>query len=280
MAKIFLLLLCLVLAPFAMNAQDAAVAYIKSNAARVENPEVLSDSVYQALSPYNIILMGEMHGTNEPAQWVGGLANLFARHGDSVLLGLEIPSEYMGQYLASPTPASVYESDFFRNCPYQDGRQSLAWAGLISTLTGNSRVKIFFFDFNKGESESDNRDSLMFLKIKRQVMLHPGWKTITLSGNYHARLREGSMASYLERDEELRSIANLCALNHYYLSGSCRANFGHGLEERKLERSESVYDTALGSDRYLLLLSAKSGYPYTGFYYTRAVTAAKMVTEK
>ena len=40
--------------------------YLKSHAVRVNNPEKLSDSVYNLLSPFQIIIMGEMHGTNEP----------------------------------------------------------------------------------------------------------------------------------------------------------------------------------------------------------------------
>ncbi len=272
-----LLLLFVSLVFHTLSGQNFA-SYIKDNAVRIDHPDQLSDSVYYLLSPFKIIMVGEMHGSNEPAQFVTSLANLFTSMGDSVQVGLEIPSEQMAQFLSSFTENSIYQSDFFSNSPYQDGRQSYAWAGLISALNRNPKVQLFFFDINK--EDGSPRDSMMFLKIKNQFKQHPNWKMITLSGNFHNRIAEGSMAFYLMRDMEIDQSSNICTLNHNYLSGACRANFGNGLEEKKIGRAESVYDTALGIDSYLILTSFLPAYPYTGFYYTRTITAAKMTTDK
>jgi len=277
MAKTLFLLLFVSSAFLTVSGQNFA-SYLQNNAVRIDNPDRLSDSVYHLLSPYKIIMIGEMHGSNEPAQFVTSLANLLTNMGDSVQVGLEIPSGQMEQFLSSFTENSIYQSYFFSNSPYQDGRQSYAWAGLISSLNNNPKVHLFFFDINK--EEGTPRDSMMFLKIKNQFKQHPNWKMITLSGNFHNRIAEGSMAFYLKHDMEIDQSSNICTLNHNYLSGTCRANFGNGLEEKKIGRAESVYDTALGIDTYLILTSFLPAYPYTGFYYTRTITAAKMTTDK
>lgn len=288
MKKTMLLLLLVSSASFSLSGQDAIATYLKNNAVRIDNPDQLNDSVYYLLSPYKIIMMGEMHGSNEPAQFVIGLSNLLTKKGDSVQVGLELPSGQMRLFLLSHTDSSIYQSDFFKNNPFPDGRQSYAWAELISTSNNNPKVQIFFFDLNmedvssikKEDFSSISRDSLMFLKIKNQFKLHPGWKMITLSGNVHNSNSETSMTSYLKRDMELGLSSNICTLNHNYLSGTCRANFGNGLEETEIGREESVYDTALGFDKYLVLTSILSAYPYTGFYYTRKITAAEMTADK
>src|SRR5689334_12576646 len=88
-------------------------AYLKANAVRVEDPYRLNDSVYTLLSPFQVFMVGEMHGTNESAQIVIGLANLFASKGDSVSVGLEIPAELMANFISSRTDSSIYQSNFF-----------------------------------------------------------------------------------------------------------------------------------------------------------------------
>lgn len=92
------------------------------------------------------------------------------------------------------------------------------------------------------------------------------------------RLGRNTMASYLKQDQSLELGAKICSLNHYYQKGSCRANFGKGLEERPLDRAENEYDKT-GFEQYIVLVSATSPYPYSGFFYTKMVTPAKMVRE-
>lgn len=94
---------------FAQN----SVEYVREHAVRIESPQVLNDSAYELLSPFTLIMVGEMHGTQEPAQFTTALAELFASKGDSIQIGLEIPSQYMTKYLSEKTGNSVYVSDFF-----------------------------------------------------------------------------------------------------------------------------------------------------------------------
>ncbi|HYV92372.1 MAG TPA: hypothetical protein VE978_11330 [Chitinophagales bacterium] len=259
------------------SAQDNA-AYLKAHAVRVDNPEQLSDSVYHLLAPFQMIMFGEIHGTNESTPFVMGLANLFTANGDSVQVGLEIPPNLITQFISQRTDSSIYHSDFFHNPPL-DGKESVAWATLISELNKNSRVELFFFDVNSNEGKPYQRDSLMYVKIKTQFKRHPTWKMVTLSGNFHNRISdEATMASYLNRDEQLNLSSKICSLTIQYLSGTCTANFGRGLEVKQLGHPETVYDSSF--DKYLVLFPPNSEYPYTGFYYTRFITAAKMTNSK
>lgn len=263
--------------PFLQASGQANEAYLKANAIRFDNPEKLNDSVYTLLSAFQIVMLGEMHGTNESAPFVNGLANLFTGKGDSVLVGLEISEELMTKFNALRTDSSIYQSEFFSNPPYLDGRESFPWANLISTLNKNPKVKVFFFDTNRDKNVVSFRDSLMAMNIKTQLSQHPTWKMITLSGNYHNKISNANtMASVLKRNVS----ANICSLNIEYKQGSANANFNRGLEIKQLGSYPSAFNSTEGYDRYLLLYSTTSNYDYNGIYYTKYITAAKMTTSK
>ena len=272
----YLILLISSLVFFQVNGQDE-VTYLKANAIRIDNPEKLGDNVYTLLSPFQVIMFGEMHGTNESTPFVNGLVNLFNSKGDSILVGFEIPPVLMSKFLSIQTDSSVYQSEFFSNPPYMDGKESVPWANLISTLNKNQKVKIFFFDVSPDEGQTFGRDSLMAAKIKAQFIQHPTWRIITLSGNYHNRITNtGSMTSILKRNIS----SKVCSLNMEYKEGTAFANFTHGMEIKQLGSYPSAYNSTEGYDRYILLLSTKSNYDYDGMYYTKTITAATMTTSK
>jgi hypothetical protein len=279
MTRNIILILILTLAFYKVNGQDDE-AYVKANAVCINNPENLSDSIYKLLSPFQVIMFGEMHGTNESALIVNGLTNLFTNKGENVQVGLEITSELMNKFLQLHTDTSIYQSEFFHNPPYQDGRESYPWANLISQLNNNPKVNIFFFDTNRESDVLPRRDSLMYVNIKKQYKQHPTWRMITLSGNYHSKTSYGNyMASYFKRDKELNISSKVCSINLEYKQGFARANFTHGLELKELGSYPSVYNSTLDCEKYLMLVSSKSYYEYTGLYYTKNITAAKMTSK-
>ncbi|MEI6411611.1 MAG: hypothetical protein WCR52_19635 [Bacteroidota bacterium] len=284
MIKRQLFLFLLTTACFRLSAQHNAPSF-KDNAVRIDLQNALSDSIYHLLAPFQVLMLGEMHGTNEPAQLLAALAQMFAAKGDSVQVGFEIPADQMTAFRDQHTPESAFTSDFFAKPAFKDGRGSVAWANAIAALADKKTVDIFFYDITADDSKTEDRDSLMYLKLKKQYLRHPGWKMLTLSGNVHnmsspqERLGRNTMASYFKQDPELQLGMRICSLNHYYQKGSCRANFGKGLEERPLDRAENDFDW-VGFEQYILLVSATSTYPYNGFFYTKLVTAAKMVREE
>ncbi len=90
---------------------------LKENAVKIEHLDKLNKLVFDKLKDFRLIMIGEMHGTNEPANFIIGLTELFANHGDTVQLGFEIPSELMAAYSSLLTDSSVFQSDFFLNEP-------------------------------------------------------------------------------------------------------------------------------------------------------------------
>jgi len=255
--------------------------YIKNNAVRTDKLDSSKKEVYNLLADYKLIMIGEMHGTNEPAKFVVQLANLLTNNKDSVQIGLEIPSDLMTKYIANQTDDNIYASDFFAK-KSNDGRASFAWAEIISKLIKNSKVRIFFYDTNEGESKtSEDRDSLMYLKIKKEIKQFPKWKTITLSGNIHNMIlpykNSAKMALYLIKDRELDISKKTCSLNHYYQSGTMLNNIGNGIELREVNNSASIYSQSVDFDSYLLLFPEIYKERYNGIYFTKTVSAAKMV---
>lgn len=276
MKRNLLLLLALTLTYLNASGQDDAT-YLKANALRFDNAEQLNDNVYSLLAPFQIVMVGEMHGTNESAQFVSGLTKLFTYKGDSVLVGLEIPTTFMSKFVSLHTDSSVYQSEFFSTPPYLDGRESLPWANLIATLNNNPKVKVFFFDTDRTKEVISFRDSFMAMNIKTQFNQHASWRMITLCGNYHNKISNpNAMTSILKRN----IAAKICSLNMEYKEGTCSANFSGVFQQKTLGSYPSVFNTTEGYDKYLLLYQAKSNYDYDGIYYTKYITAAKMVSSK
>jgi len=282
------LFLSLVFAFTLCNAKaQSPASYLRQNAIRIDDPASLSYSVYHLLSPFQVIMVGEIHGTKEPAKFVAGLTELLTRHGDSVQLGLEIPNGLMGKFLASRTDSSIYLSDFFFNPPFEDGRESFAWAKIMSEFKNDPKVRLFFFDVSDAASMSSaRRDSAMYANVKKQFGEHPGWKMITLSGNVHSmtapeyEMGRNTMASFLKHDKELNLADRICSINHFYASGTALNNYGDGLKMHRIGNSSSVYTTTF--DYSYIVLEApveapNTPYPYTVRYYTKEATAAKMV---
>jgi hypothetical protein len=272
--KYIIIIICLFLSMSTFAQSD--LEYLNKNAIQISNPKKLNDSIYNLLSGYKTIMFGEMHGTNESAPFVYGLATLCAKHGDSILVGLEIPSRSMNAFKEQNTDGSIFQSDFFAHPPYQSGKESMAWAQLISKLKDNSHVKLFFFDIN-ADDPSTNRDSLMYENIKTEHLKFPNFKVITFSGNYHNRLNTpNNLYDYFKRDTECSLSKNICTLNMEYKEGSANANFKNGLEIKQLGSYPSIYNSQPNLEKYFLLFSNNAEYQYNGFYFVKTITPASM----
>ncbi len=268
---------------FNMNGQDIS-AHIKENAIKINKLDSLNNSVYKLLSKYQLIMVGEMHGTNEPATFLVGLAQLFVNNGDSIQIGLELPTEEIENYIKYRNDSSIYNSVFFSKKPI-DGRENYAWAEIIKTFNKIKNVRLFFFDTNKKDYEvSKNRDSLMYIKIKKQIQNNSGWKTITLSGNIHNMLLQyrniNPMAYYLKMDKDLNFSDKICSINHRYKSGTMYNNTGNGLELKKMGSPDSEYSTSVDYQSYFVFLPSSLMDKYNAVFFTKNVTAAEMIKTK
>ena len=278
MTKRLFIILTLTLQLTNIFGQDLQIE-LKENVVKIEHLNKLDKLVYEKLKDFNLIMIGELHGSNEPANFLIGLTGLFANYGDTVQVGFEIPDGLMTAYNRLLTDSSVYQSDFFLN-GFDDGRASIAWANAITQLTKNSRVQVFFYDIYKTESNGFlNRDSIMYLNIKRRLVEHPNWRIITLSGNVHImrlKFRENpTAANYLCNDKDLNLTYKICTLNHIFLCGTVYNNTGNGLELRKVNNNPSIFSETFDFDNYLYLY--KTANNYNGIFFTKNITASELI---
>ncbi|HET6226861.1 MAG TPA: hypothetical protein VFF27_11320 [Bacteroidia bacterium] len=275
------LVILLSLAFFTVKGQ-ADSTRIANSAIEIVKLDSLPEQLYQYLSSYKLIMVGEMHGTAEPAGFVKGLAELFTRHKDSVLVGFEISVNEMKEFLKKRTERSVFNSDFFVE-PCTDGRASEAWAGCISYVTMNRYARIFFYDINSTESKTNQeRDSLMYVNIKNEMKKHPSSKVITLSGNMHNMLLpykgEKKVAGFLNADKELNLEGKICSINHVYKSGTMLNNMGKGLKLNKVNNGDTGYSKFTKYNNYFFPFQNSKQYAYSGAFFTRNVTASKLIS--
>lgn len=282
MKKIYLifLLFCICLIQQRANGQNFS-EYIQQNCIPVDSTGMLSEKIYQSLISYRVIMMGEIHGTMEPAWFAGALTDLFIQHGDTVLLGLEIPEARM-QYPTSPKKFTAFKAPFFAEPDYYSGRESKDWAVLIDRFYNKKNVSLLYFDIPSGV-DYHLRDSLMYVNIKNAILAHPSWRVITLSGNAHnqfngpAIIKPVSMADYIISDPQLRNTIKVCAINHYYEAGTCLANYGSGIEKHNIVGGVDVFNSATTFNRYFLIAPPSPSNPYTAIFYTRTVHASVLV---
>ncbi|MBS1669733.1 MAG: hypothetical protein JST58_20355 [Bacteroidetes bacterium] len=259
-------------------------SYLKQHAIEISDPNNLSHDIYKAISPYTLIMIGEMHGSNEPAKFAISLADLLTKNNNHVQVGLEIPSDQMKKYLSNPVDSNVYRSAFFSK-KSMDARASFAWADIILKLKNNPKIEIFFFDINPEEgSRYINRDSLMYLKIKKRIQLHPTWKTLTLSGNIHNRLspfnNNSTMGLYLKNDEGLNIADKIASINHSFATGTLLENEENNLQLYNRDYSDSPFATTVDYPNYLFLYAPSTSTNYSGVYFTRKATVSKLVSER
>jgi len=90
----------------------------------------LNRQVYNEIMDYEIIMIGEMHGTMEPAEFAYGLCNLITKSEKKVVLALEIRDSQMDNYSDDMSIAQLKELDFFRRENF-DGRNGVSMLELI-----------------------------------------------------------------------------------------------------------------------------------------------------
>ncbi len=266
MKKSYFLILVLISNQLRGICQDSI--YNKHSAIQIIHLDSLDENIYRAIASYQLIMVGEMHGTSEPAGFVLSLTNLFTRKGIHVQVGIEIPSDQMERYLSNPTDSNIYYSDFFAHKRLDD-RASLAWANLIARVRDNVKAEIFFFDINTGEiANIMQRDSLMYLKIKKRIQLHPTWMTITLSGNIHNMLLpfngEPKIGIYILRDNDLNMKNKTLSINHIYPTDHTNPFFEH----------------LVGYENYLYLYPRDANLNFSGIYFTSKCTFSHLISKE
>jgi hypothetical protein len=266
----------LLLTLFHLNIYGQDSNYLRKKAIRIERQDSLSNDFYDRIAKYSLIMVGELHGSNEPAQFVSSLVDLMIKKGNPVQVGLEIPSEEMKNLLSDKKDSSVYSSLFFMS-KRNDGRASLAWANLITRFAHMRNVELFYYDVNMENLNNPfNRDSLMYIKVKKQIQKHPDWKTIALGGNIHNMLLpyggETKMGLYLYNDKDLHFSENVLSVGHFYAKGTIWDNAAGSLTLYPVDHSDSFFAKTLDYENYFFIFPTGAAHKYNAIYFTRKVT--------
>ena len=145
------------------------------------------DSIYQK----NIILFGELHGTNEIPRMFGNVAcnAIVSQPSKRILIGLELPGDFdraflkIGKVPETQILSEVDRMDFWR--AMKDGRHSRAMRELTLRLISYAHTsggRVFLIAF-----ERPNIDSIGAAAILSRIEEVHADQTLILVGNNHAR---------------------------------------------------------------------------------------------
>lgn len=151
------------------------------------------------LRPGAVVLLGELHGTNEAPRAVAGLVCHAVEKKIAVTVALELPrSESAGvaTYFASGGTESdrgALLAGAFWQRDYQDGRTSAAMVDLLEALralrAAGHDVRAVLIDDPTAEG---GREQAMAGAIAAAVEQAPGRLLVALTGNIHNRLTRGT----------------------------------------------------------------------------------------
>jgi hypothetical protein len=172
----------------------------------------------EALTPGRVLILGEMHGTQQSPQ-VAAIAVCDAlRAGRSVGLFMEWPTSLQD---ALPDESQLLKSQFF-TATTQDGRRSHEMLGLAMRVQTWAKegapVSVVPMDPVDGD-----RDAGMATAVRVWMDAHPQSVAVVLVGNVHARLTKGfhSNADYESLGYRLLDLGDrVRSLDVRYANGS------------------------------------------------------------
>jgi len=148
-------------------------------------------------SPNAVIMLGELHGTEQAPRFVGDLACALAARGLPVTVALELPVESSGllsRLVSDERPNTADWQTLFGGA-MQDGRRSTAIAGLVERLAAmrHAGANIEAASYAPDSAPAQERDEGMSRALA--TLAGKGRVLIVLSGNLHNRLRAGTAIS-------------------------------------------------------------------------------------
>jgi hypothetical protein len=148
-------------------------------------------------SPNAVIMLGELHGTEQAPRFVGDLACTLSTRGLPVTVALELPIEssaLLARLVTDDRPnAGEWEALF--SSTIQDGRRSAAIAGLVERLAAmhHAGANIEAASYAPDSAPAQERDEGMSRALA--TLAGKGRVLVVLSGNLHNRLRAGTAIS-------------------------------------------------------------------------------------
>lgn len=148
-------------------------------------------------SPNAVIMLGELHGTEQAPRFVGDLACALAARGLPVTVALELPIESSGELgrLVTDDRPNAGDWQALFGGVWQDGRRSTAIAELVERLAAmrHSGANIDVASYAPDSAPAQERDEGMSRALA--ALAGKGRVLVVLSGNLHNRLRAGTAIS-------------------------------------------------------------------------------------
>ncbi len=232
----------------------------------------------------NVMLLGELHGTQQVPHFVAQGVCQIATQGIPVTVGLEVPHVYQAQletFLASAGReedwARLMEIPFWRS-PYPDGRSSEAVVYLIEALrklrAQHMDVRIFAYDHPALEGGA--REDAMAREVLARTTDAARRLVLVVSGNLHPRQKKG-----LPWDTDYQPMGLRVAEKHeqvYSLDIAYKAGTAWICAmgaEQKLDCGVKPAKGQDNGDRYFVqLFGGRNDQGFHGIYYVGQVSAS------
>ena len=263
----------------------SSVSILMSTASWAQSDQTLScpepdvAGLAELLVPGTVVLLGEIHGTNESPQFLTRAVCLALQRGHSVTVGLELPhteaplvQEYLASSGAEASEQRLLGGAFWQRS-YQDGRTSQAMLAVLQTLHAYRAmglpVRVVLID----DPARSSRDQVMRDQVVAALAAAPDDVMLVLTGNIHNRLTRGTRwdAAYEPMGYLLRQALpdqRLVSLNVAHQGGEawvCLSNAPCGVQQLggKGEAAAGV-----------VLYEASARGAYDGHYHVGRLTAS------
>lgn len=237
------------------------------------------------LKPGALLLLGELHGTQEVPRFIAQSACQAASSGLPVTVGLELPvahQERVAAFLRGEGQkedwAKLMEASFWR-APYQDGRSSEAVALLLEQLRllRAQGLDVDAFVFDHPGTQGQEHEELMAGTVLARMRAAPQRFFLVASGNIHTRTVQGLPwdRGYRPMGERLsRQLEDVVALDVAYNNGSAWiCSVGDG--QRELDCGVRPARGKDNGDRFFVhRFDGPSQEGFHGIFYVGPVTAS------
>lgn len=271
---------CFIIVMLSCQSSDITgpAAELKKHALPISNLSKLDADIYKEIEKYDVILMGEMHGTKEPSEFVYGLSKLIADKEGKVTLALEIPSSQLEDLTDEMTKEELMGLPFFEG-ENSTGQNATAILDLIHLANQDSRIDLKFMDNLRGST----RDSSMYAEIADMKKTGPFTKIVTLTGNIHNWLipfsNEERIGGYLVKDTINFIPERIMSIDHYYNQGTMLNNMGNGLELTTIEPRDNIFNQTISDKMFLCKMIFDDKEQNTHFLFTDSVTHSPPVQQ-
>ncbi len=234
--------------------------------------------------PGNVVMLGELHGTQQVPHFIAQSVCQAAVQGIPVTVGLEIPDvnqERLQTFVASEGKehdwAKLMESPFWRS-PYPDGRNSDAVAYLLESLRKlrSQGLDVAVFAYDRPPLEGDAREEAMANTVLEMAGRSRDRAVLVVSGNLHPRQSKGLPWNPDYRPMGLRVadvLPNVYSLDIAYDSGTawvCAVG-----ADQKLDCGVKPTKGKDNGPRYFVhLFDSGKKQGYHGIFYVGPVTAS------